>query len=218
MGFLDRYLIVLSDEVRVWDVVTSIMVFSRPIGTTGLTLAQRIATSHLAVSVRTQTFAVAGINLVAGERGTSVLVFQPTDAEPVLSYQLRTGAVAALTHLVDGSGYVVLDSQAEIRRLTTHVVPVLSERLRKTKGSEEEEEEEEELPAITFRETNAGDEDAVMSGTDRQQQISATGDDRPTVQSEQLAKVLANGSSGFGLPNLKEMFDGVASLFAVKVK
>jgi hypothetical protein len=155
---------------------------------------------------------VAGLNLDPGQPGTSVLVFQPDDAEAVFWYKLHNGAVAALTPLVDGSGYVVLDSQAEIRKLTTHVLPVSGNQLKTVHQAKREE-----LPAITLGETNADKEDAT-AGADRPSRNLALEDDRQMVRSEQLAKVFAAGSGGFGLPNVKEMFDGVASLFAVKAK
>jgi NET1-associated nuclear protein 1 (U3 small nucleolar RNA-associated protein 17) len=213
MGFLDRYLIILSDELRVWDLVIGNMVFARALSGTRMSLSQRLATTHLAISTRSATFAVAGFDIVEGHSGSTVLVFKPTTTEPIYRFDLNYGAVSALASLLDTGGYVVLNSLAEIRTLITHNVPItgkLPKAIIKAKAENQVAElEDEEMEEV---------KEATATRAERRAPTLALENDRQVLKSEQLAQVFATGSAGFGLPSVKEMFDGVAKLFTVKAE
>ena len=213
MGFLDRFLILLSDELRIWDVVIGTMVFTRAAGDAGMALSQRLATTHLAVSVPSNSFAVAGLSNANGHAGASVQIFKPTEAKPTSTYNLRAGAVSALTPLSDGTGFVVLDSQAEIRTFTTHIVPVAGPPPKSAIKAVQNEE-----TAIQIKTMQDEDGEAMTGVESGGERMLAIEDDRQGVKSEELARIFATSWGGLGLPNVKDMFDGVAGLFAVKAK
>ena len=212
MGFLDRYLILVSDELRVWDIVLGTIVFTRALGQGATVTSQRMATTHLAVSERSKSFAVAGLAIADDHEGSAVLVFKPIEAKPAASYILRAGAVSGLTALSDGTGYAVLDSQAEIRTFTTHVVPVIG--APKGAVTNQAGDGAEALQISIAKE----EDDEAPPGADKSGRMPAIEDEPQNIKSEELAKIFATGSGGLGLPNVKDMFDGVASLFAVRAR
>ncbi|KIV99764.1 uncharacterized protein PV09_08570 [Verruconis gallopava] len=215
MGFLDRYLIVVSEQLRVWDAVIGSVLFSKPLGRHGLSLSHRLATTHLAISVTSKSFAVAGVNIGSSKGDASaVLVFKPTVAEPVFISQLHTGLISGLSPLSDGTGYIILDSQAELRTLRTHNVPLSG-----VIGTLESQPNHQLGIAPEDDEVSAGGH-AVSSGddfNDATQPLSIQDESRIR-ETEKLARVFTQSYSGLGLPSVKEMFDSVAGLFASKSK
>jgi NET1-associated nuclear protein 1 (U3 small nucleolar RNA-associated protein 17) len=207
MGFLDRCLILFSNELRVWDVIIGTMVFSKWFGKeyNNLPLSHKLATSHLAISVQSQSFAVAGVG-IGKEAGTSILVFRPTDAQPVFVKRMRSGPVSALVPLIEGNGYVILNSQAEFRKLTTHVVPVMREA----------------RASLSERNTAVVEEVADVQDVDEMEDVAETSaaqaptlleDDPRAARSKLSEEVFAIGSGG-GMPNMRDMWSGLTnSLF-----
>jgi NET1-associated nuclear protein 1 (U3 small nucleolar RNA-associated protein 17) len=212
LGFLDRYLILLSDELRVWDTVIGTMVFSQPIGQAGanMNFNHRVATHHLAISPRTETFAVAGVGITDEHSGSSVLIYKPTDVTPVLAFKQHAGAISALTALSDGTGFLALDSQAEIRTLSTHVV-ALAERLSKSVGKSNAKDGD-----LLIETMDTEDAAVTETGAEKKTQRLAIEDESKVVKSNELGKVFAEGGAGVGGMGVRDMFDGVARLFASK--
>ncbi|KAL8700890.1 MAG: hypothetical protein Q9201_005210 [Fulgogasparrea decipioides] len=125
LGIIDRYLILLSDQLRVWNLVTQRLAY-------GFTLAphqprhsgEQDDLKHLTVDAERGTFAVAFPDVdesVPDPHGVTlyskVIIFEPTSPAPVFVATVpRT--VTVLTKSYRPPGYVVVNSAAEIRTFT----------------------------------------------------------------------------------------------------
>lgn len=113
-GFLDQYLIVLSDHLRVWDTVNSRLVFGIPI-TKSLNLP---AFKLLSIQHADRTFAVS-FPLRWSKKPcfhTQIAVFNPDSAEPLFQKVAPT-SITGLMSLPSSGGFVLTDEDAAIHFL-----------------------------------------------------------------------------------------------------
>ena len=129
LAISDRYLITLSHELRVWDMVTEQHTFGFALQPCGLSTSNLVASTHLAIDSQEETFAV---SLPEGSQSSrsskpnksQIIIFNPKSAEPLFSTS-TANSTAALLPAPGRKGYYILDSAAEIRTLAP-ILPVSS--------------------------------------------------------------------------------------------
>lgn len=126
LGILDRYLIILSHELRVWDMVTEQHRFGFALQPCSLTIPNLAACTHLAIDSREETFAVSLPEISQSSRSgnpkSHIVIFGPKSPAPLFSTSMANSTTVLLP-ATGRKGYYVLDSAAEIRILAP-VLPV----------------------------------------------------------------------------------------------
>lgn len=234
LAIVDRYLIILSDELLVWDMVDDELHFGLSLRSTGLSSQRRAAATHLTVNQRHRTFAIA-LPVLGNVKNRSpslqqsqsrITIFDPSLSTPLYTTTLPR-MVTSLFPATGSKGYIVLDSAAEVRILSPMAVPAVSNvtidlgttiqpalgldgiygQARLTAATIERDDSE-----------SSADEMDVVSPPS----LSAEGqpevyddDDAPVVTQQQLAGVFDNGSA-FAMPPVEQLFERVVGLFARK--
>ncbi|KAL9076226.1 MAG: hypothetical protein Q9157_003736 [Trypethelium eluteriae] len=236
VGLLDKHVVVLSNRLVVWDPVEDVLVYDYDIDLDHLTKFQRKHFCHIATSPSDGTFALAlshvrssperRFNGSLPEHTTScnVLVFRPTDPNPIFASKLSQ-LVTALIPGPQSRGFAIIDASAELRILTestTISVPTGQPIVGPNESLAELEEIDEAQTSDPLRrllgeENNEASRDLVLRSdrprTDDETNDRENGD--PIVRSEKLADILdAPSSSGF-LP-VRDMFNLVVGLYAQK--
>jgi NET1-associated nuclear protein 1 (U3 small nucleolar RNA-associated protein 17) len=235
IAFVAQHMIILSDDLRVYDMVQDELTYGIKIWDVRakLSLDARIQMMHLAVDPDSGTFAVAlpsKINWLTGKpmskrtlngRYTEVAVFDPNHARPFIVRDFAS-IVTALIPAVSSAGFVVLDASAEVTTITpktsqtliSMAKPMAELRLdvksdeQPTLGPVQLEEDGEEYGEDGDENDElAEEEDVTMEDIDD--------DGPPVVSQQQLANVFDVGPA-FALPPIEEMFYQVAGLFSSK--
>jgi NET1-associated nuclear protein 1 (U3 small nucleolar RNA-associated protein 17) len=232
LAFSAQYLIILSDELRVWNLVLDELNYGITLGDAQniLFLEQKAEMMHLAVDPTSHTFAIAlpcskGWELdekkyddTLSHVYSEVAVFDPEKPDPVYMQRLPS-IVTALLPAISSPGYIVLDAAAEIstispkatQTLTSTAKPIVELRLDIRNGSEE-------TPAVDLMQAVDAEADAEIE--EESATVPAPDDDDdgpPVVTSHQLSQVLDVGPS-FALPPIEELFYAVAGLLSRKPK
>lgn len=213
---LDRYLITLSKEVRVWDMVTEELHYGFAIDAGASDPKKRLAHTHLAVDQKHNLFAIAFSELPAtsevrcGSLRSRIAVFDVENPEPVYN-ELQPNLISSLLPISGKKGFYCIDTAAEVRTLSAgrKIPDVLVEQPGKQRelpalglgniyGEGKAEQEKREVLKLTLGNIQAEDEGE---------------DDVKVVSSEKLAEIFEAGS-GFALPPVSELFERVAVLFA----
>ncbi|KAL6713808.1 NET1-associated nuclear protein 1 [Lecanora helva] len=223
LEILDQYLITLSKELLVIDLVKDELSYGINLITNGLSLAKQLQMSHLTVDSRQGTFAVAlpEIKFITKKNLTELrsllAVFDPTNATPLFQTAFRN-PITALLPLTDRKGFVAVDSAAEVRT----IAPSQSSQILASTGSENKRELPRRLDDI-FK--NDGESRALENGTGGQNGTlelkssnvingSHTGEnDTVVVNQDQLAEVFSCGLA-HTLPPVTQLFEQVASLYS----
>ena len=143
MGILNRFLIILSHELRVWDMVTEQHSFGFTLQSSALTIPNLAACTHLAIESYEETFAVSLPEISErsrfGKQKSQIIIFSPKSPAPLFSTSIAS-ITTALLPATGRKGYYVLDSAAEIRILAPvlHVSNATQEELRPRKIRESE--------------------------------------------------------------------------------
>jgi NET1-associated nuclear protein 1 (U3 small nucleolar RNA-associated protein 17) len=117
LGFMDRHLIVIGEELTVWDLVDDCLVYKINLKMPQPPREDPLWTVQLCLDDRNGTFMVA-IDDIAGESSTKVAVFNPRSPTPL--YITNTPhPIIGMVPDPSRKGYVVIDSRSEIR----HIVP-----------------------------------------------------------------------------------------------
>ncbi|KAJ9662233.1 NET1-associated nuclear protein 1 [Coniosporium apollinis] len=225
LGFLDRYLIILSNDLTVWDIVDDELSYSISLSLPSITLAQRSAVAHLAVNLTDNTFAISLPDQVDGHGLRSkVFVFDPAQPQPIYSNRLPH-IVTALLPAHRAKGYIALDAAAEIRIIgprAAAAIPLIQPTAAPEQSLATVADEEAAEPAeAAGDDQDAGVEEAVADAAaagDVPEEMAiddADDDANPVVRPEQLAEIFDVGPS-FALPPVKELFDAVVGLYARK--
>lgn len=232
MGILDRYLIILSHELRVWDMVTEQHSFGFALQSCSLTIPNLAACTHLAIDPHEETFAVVlpEINKASrsGKPKSQIHIFSPKSPAPLFSTSIAN-ATTVLLPATGRKGYYVLDSAAEIRILAP-VLPVsnaLQEGLQPLKHRESEgpkgleniygngisaatlktgDEEQEEDKASRAKGLTKGDIIVAPPSIPNPEKPDAV-----VVTQDALTKLFDTGSA-FTLPPMRELYEQVARL------
>ncbi|KAF2663735.1 WD40 repeat-like protein [Microthyrium microscopicum] len=212
MQFLDRYLITLSSQLRVWDVVLNRLVFGYDLAKIQTSVPSAIKQlGLLAVYPDHGTFALSCPVQNGSDFASRILVFNPSNAQPLLSTDNKT-VVLALTALVGGQGFVAIDANSEARFIVPPTGTTLGLVL---PGSASQVTEEGALTQIEE------DQEAVVNGTyenqgeDGKDNESDFEDDKTVIRSHQLAEIFASAPS-YALPPIQDLFHSVARLYIGK--
>ena len=112
-GFLDRYLVILSDRLVVWDIVSDEVKFT-------LTIKDKYMDSLLAVNHSNNTFAVSSASHTETKQRRDsqheFAIFEPTAPRPVFRSNMKNPIRSLMPDLRTG-GYVVVDAAAQVMRV-----------------------------------------------------------------------------------------------------
>lgn len=219
MGLLDQYLIVVSDDLHVWDLVHDRLVYSLSLEEENHDRWPRIAVNPID---RTFALTVPPRPDSTSVLGSTVLVLKPTSATPVHSLSIPSLAIALMpAHGLPG--YIVLDAAAEIRTITpksTAGIPLISELAANgnVDGQDETALEEDDDDDNEMEVDEDVEMDGVVDGDDEEDGIVDDAEnDRPVVRTEQLAQIFDVGPS-FALPPVQDLFNSVVGLYARKTR
>ena len=231
LGILDRYLIILSQELRVWDLVTEEFTFGFALQPCGLSFEKVITGTHLAIDARQGTFAISlpekGRNLLNETKAKSrTIIFKPDDPSPQFSAS-TPNITTALLPAHRQKGYYMIDSAAEIRIVSPKpsVSSLPNQKLEKQtlfrsfdnifgKGDSPTPKEE----IVPDNNNTEHIDDEPMPEVQLPDMMPHIKDNNiPVVSQDQLAEVFDTGSA-FTLPPVSELFKQVASLFIGKPK
>ena len=238
LAFSGQYLITLSDELRVYDLVLDELKYGITLGDAQnlLLLEQKAEMMHLAVDHNSHTFAVAlpcskdwGLHNKNYDDSLSrayseIAVFDPRQPYPIYTQRLRS-LVTALLPAIRSPGYVVLDAAAEIITISPKATQTLTSmaksmvELRLDIRGESEDAPGVDLMQVVDAEADAEieQEPTTMSAPDLKDQEDDDDDGPSVVTAHQLSQVLDIGPS-FALPPIEELFYAVAGLFSSKPK
>ena len=220
LGVVHKYLVTLSKELRVYDLVDDKLNYGVDLPAHGLSPEKRFIRSHLAVDTNNSLFAIAIPHSTKTDLGSQVAIFDPTDATPQFLTQLPS-AVTILLSASGRKGFYAIDSAAQVR----NIIPGKSMPSVSTLLSEDQ-------PA-PIRGINDlfGDGQKMLShghaSMDAGLSLAKFGNlthepgiengDAAVVSQNRLAEVFEVGSS-YALPPVTELFEQVASLYSGKVK
>ena len=219
-GILDRYLITLSKNLQVWDMVTQELSYGFPIVSEprDLGLEKRMAYTHLVVDQKHNIFAIAVPE--AGQDShkktklmSRVSIFDIGSSDPSFTH-LLPNSTTSLLPAAGKKGFYHIDNAAEIRTLlpkqtTPSILPPPSNQqqplpsgggLANIYGDGKKKADNEKRDVLK-----------LTSGNFVEQR--AEDDDTRVVRPEKLAEVF-EASSAFALPPMTELFEKVAFLFA----
>lgn len=224
LGIVDKYLIVLSHELRVWDLVTEEHSYGFTLQLHGLPLKRLVASTHLAIDARHGTFAISLPEITQRSKAAKklksrIMVFNPTIPEPLSNVKIPD-IITALLPAANREGYYAIESTALVRVLSPGLsIPATSRQElpdqespsrglnniygngNNVKLETHDISDEEDLPKIQFPLAHAvpliEEDDAVV------------------VSQDKLAEIFDTGSA-FALPPVSELFEQVAGLFLRK--
>lgn len=236
LGIVDRYLIILSDQLIVWDMVDDELHFGLSLQSHGLSSQKKAIATHLTVNQRDHTFAIALPVLATEKRKqrphtlqnpqSQIAIFDPSLPTPLYTTTLPN-MVTSLLSATGSKGFILLDSVAEVRILSPKAVPIMSSLVLNAESASTP-------PALGLealygqsKPTSIGlDRDGSGSSADESDAFTPTfttveapavyvDDDAPVVSQQQLAGVLDHGSA-FAMPPVEQLFERVVGLFARK--
>ena len=114
LGIAHRYIVTLSDELCVYDLVDDKLKYGIDLPAQGLSPEKRLEWSHLVVNVHDSLFAVAIPQTSKAGLSSQVVIFDPSNATP----QFLTHIPSAITTLLSVSGrkgFYAIDSAAQVR-------------------------------------------------------------------------------------------------------
>ena len=208
IGIVSQYLILLSNELVVWDLINDQINYGFSLRTHGLQRKREIAATHLAVDQQNQTFALAIPEIGQTESMTKVMtrlaIFDPSRPTPVFTASLPQ-TLKVLLPAAHRKGYLAINSAAEIQNVTPSA-SVYQQNLHPPKIDQIGTAGLENL----FQIDSTRKEDSVKYLITN---ISAS--DHLVVRQHQLADIFEVGPS-FALPSVTDLFEQVADLFIKK--
>lgn len=221
LGVLDRFLILLSHDLIVWDLVDNQINYGIALQPYELKKQDLLATSHLAIDRINKTFAIARLEKSKTHEKiktqTRVAIFEPYQPKSLFKTKLRH-SLKVLLPASQSQSYIAVDTTAEIHAIES--VISLPE------GFSEEEIEEQEQPTIPQRTNNnindllaieskraVGSELLGAETSDDEQRLLIEEEIPVVIRQHQLAEIF-DVSHPFMLPAVEDMFEQVAELFS----
>ena len=219
LGIVNKYMMVLSDELCVFDLVNDELCYGIQLQSHGLSLEEQTVLSHLAVDIEQGLFAVALPEPRRSASGLTKLqsqfaVFDPTDASPLFQTAVPE-AVATLVSAAGRKGFIAIDSAAEVRTLMPARSPQALSSTSHKNGS---------MSSGGLKDLFGSDGNArALSDLAREQaglfepkldvanEARYPRDDTAVVSQERLAEVFDVGPA-YALPPITDLFEQVASL------
>ena len=218
VGIIDRYLVTLSNELRVWDMVTEELHYGLAFDANQGSLERRLVYTHLAIDHKHNTFAIAVPELAPTSIGrgkdliSRIAVFDAELAEPVF-HRIQQKLTSSLLPVAGRKAFYFIDTAAEVRTLSA--APKIAEE------SGQQSRAQKEPPALGLGNIYGTGQANVDSPSREILKLTSTNivaqraeeEDTKVVSAEKLAEVFA-AESAFALPSVTEMFEQVAILFA----
>ena len=215
LGILDRYLIVLSDDLVVWNLVSDELHYGIDLQLPSLSLPRLTAYSHLATDTQHNTFAISVPEISSRKNitnvGARIATFSPTFIEPLFVTSLPS-PLSSLLPIVGGKGYYAIDLAAEVRILNPdQSLPILP-----TKVPTVEKQPQLGLNG-NFMAGVQENKSAMLDASSQRHdpiihQPQTDGKDERFVSKEQLAEIFDQGPA-YTLPPVEDLFEQVAKLF-----
>ncbi len=226
LGIINKYLITLSNELCVWDLVTDERLWGIQLKSHVLRLDRIADTTHLAVDAQNGIFAIAvpdvrdDLTSITDLR-SQIAIFDPINASPLFKTSLRS----PVTHLLPATrrkAFYIINPAAEVRTLAPKqpgaslatTLPKLDESPTRRlsdifgnwKGLEDTEDgAKKQAGVLTSNFDNVTQEPRIQR------------DDSVVVSQDRLAEVFDVGPA-YALPPVTELFEQVASLYSGRVR
>ncbi|KAI4115272.1 MAG: hypothetical protein LQ345_004105 [Seirophora villosa] len=226
LEIVDKYLILLSDQLYVWNLVTEQLVYGFELERHALRLKSRVISNHMTADAQGGTFAVAlqSVGNAASGRdhanlGSKIMIFEASNPTPIFVQELSHSTIA-LTRLYKRPGYLAIDSAAEIRTLAPMQAKLdpsttlLSPPATPSRGLREIYGDPKNNDGVRTEEARKRIAESIPG-------ISVEpwmdNDDANVVSQEKLSEVFGNGPA-YAMPPITELFERVARLFAGKTE
>lgn len=211
---LSPYLIILSDTLKVHDVVTDELSYGMVLNLPGKRTA--VDSVHFAVDQVTRHFAVA----MPLASGTEVAVFSPESATPVLLKRVPV-RVLSLVSSTSSSGFLILDDEAQLRTVAegTDTEAVALAQPLEDMRLEGVEVGKAEVPAILELDDVSDEEGEEGADADDGDAMDVDEDDEaahPAVVNQPRLAAIFDAAPAFAMPAIEDVFYKVAGLLATK--
>lgn len=224
LGILNQFLIILSNEVCTWDLVTEEHRFAYALPSHGLSREKISTGTHLAVDRQHETFAISLLGVGKSSKGetklkSQIIIFDPQNPRPLYDGS-ASNIVTALLPITGRKGYYVIDAAAEVRILSPifSILPVSNQSLASGESSSHGLENIYGNGIIRSTMADSSSDDENLFGGE----LMAAGlapvvekEDAVVVSPDKLAELFDTGSA-FTLPPMAELFEQVARLFTNK--
>ena len=220
LGIVHKYLVTLSKELRVYDLVDDKLNYGVDLPAHGLSIEKPFIRSHLAIDTNNSLFAIAIHQSTKTDLGSQVVIFDPTDATPQFLAHLPS-AVTTLLSAPRRKGFYAIDSAAQVRTIIPgKSMPSVSTLLPEdqpapTRGINELFGDGQKM--LSHGDTSMGAELSLARFGNLTHEPGFENDDAAVVSQNRLAEVFEVGSS-YALPPVTELFEQVASLYSGKVE
>lgn len=222
LGILQNFLVILSNELRVWDLVGEDDSFAFKLQTYGIDAQKRLNSAQLAINASAGTFAISLPEQTRSSKMTRlksrILVFDPKTPQPL--YEAATqNPTTLLLPARERSGYYIVDDAAEVSVLSSIILtppeqPSIGEAalcrgLENIFGTG---------ASTKQKETSTSDSEEASKAAVPPSRLLAMPKDNQgvSVSLDKLAELFDTGSA-FTLPPITELFGQVASLFSRKL-
>lgn len=220
LGIIQKYLVTLSDELCVYDLVDDKLKYGVDLPAHGLPLGKRSALSHLAIDTKDSLFAMAIPQTAKTGLESRVAIFDPADATPQFLTYLPS-AVTALLSASGRKGFYTIDAAAQVRTITMgqsmpSVPTILPEdQAVPTRGLNQIFGDGQRMLSQGDSSKDAGLTIAKFGSVTQEPRIE--NDDAVIVSQDRLAEVFDVGLT-YALPPVTQLFEQVASLYCGKVE
>ena len=236
LGIINKFLIILSDDLCVWDLVIDERVCGIQLKSHILPLDRRASTTHLAVDAPNGIFAIAVPDIrddptSPTESRSQIAIFDPTNTSPLFTTSLRS----PVTHLLPDTrrkAFYIIDPAAEIRTLapkqpaaslaTTlakldEEAPLSIRGLSDIFGNWKRAESIEDKHATRLLTSNTFDNENNITQGPPPRWIQKNDAADVVVSQDRLAEVF-DFAPAYALPPVTELFEQVASLYSGRVR
>ena len=237
LGIIHKYLITLSDDLCVWDLVTDERVCGIQLKSHILPLDRRANTTHLAVDAPNGIFAIAVPDVrddptSLTEPRSQIAIFDPINASPLFTTSLRS----PVTHLLPATrrkAFYIINPAAEIRTLALKQpaaslatsLSKLDEEAPSSRGLSDifgswkrpDNTEKDGAHATGFLASNTFDNNHTLT-QERQPRIMQKDDAADVVVSQDRLAEVFDVAPAYALPPVTELFEQVASLYNGRVR
>lgn len=221
LGIIDRYLVILADELIVWDIVDDRINYVISTASSGLSDRIRITTTHLAVDQEGQSFAVAipdkATRASEEQLRCQLALFDPSQQSPLYTTSLPH-ALKALLPSAQRNGYITVDAAAQVRTIS---------RKAQSLAVQQDVKQQPEMPNALggiygssfgklLSKIKEGDAELLTYGPKEDAESVMEEDDKVVVRQHELTELFDTGHP-FALPSVTNLFEQVAGLFSKKV-
>ena len=237
LGIINKYLITLSDDLCVWDLVIDERVCGIQLRSHILPLDRRANTTHLAVDAPNGIFAIAVPDMrddptPLTEPRSQIAIFDPANASPLFTTSLRS----PVTHLLPATrrkAFYIINPAAEIRTLALKQpaaslaasLPKLDEEAPASRGLSDifgnwkraEDAERDEAQATGLLTSNTFDNNDTVTQEPHPRIMPKDDAADVVVSQERLAEVF-DVAPAYALPPVTELFEQVASLYSGRLR